>query len=184
MAGISLLGFEIKKLRSMRKMSQEDLAIAVGTSVTSISGIETGRHKPRQSLLTRLAEVLHVPVEKLESLADGIEPVGVTTTKSGMILKEVDFDTHQRSIERISENRVLENDQFICSFITKNRISHSTGDRRDILDFLDFKLSSTQLTPGDCILIRSNSGKGSGFQPDLRNLQEIRSLLQNDSDED
>jgi transcriptional regulator with XRE-family HTH domain len=176
MAGTSLLGFEIKKLRSMRGMSQDDLANAVGTSVTSISGIETGRHKPRQALLTKLAEILHVPTERLKALAEGIEPPEITQTKSGTLLRTVDFD---EPVSRVDVD--TNNAEFICSLVTEHRTLHSTGEKKDILDFLNWKLSTNALSVNDFVLIQSNSSKG---LPDVNIIQKIRLLLQTDTNED
>ena len=58
----------IRVLRAERRMSQSDLAEAIGVSRKTISTIEVGRFVPSTVIALKLAEYFDVPVEDVFSL--------------------------------------------------------------------------------------------------------------------
>lgn len=60
-----MMNGKLKRAREKRLMTQEELAKSTGISVTSISRIENGAHKPRFSTVKKLAAALGVEPERL-----------------------------------------------------------------------------------------------------------------------
>ncbi len=56
----------LRELRAQRKMSREELALAVGVTYSTIANLEAGRYKPRIDLAIRIARVFGVPVELID----------------------------------------------------------------------------------------------------------------------
>ena len=52
----------IRRLRKDRKLSQTDLAEAIGVSTAAISSYETGAHVPPLDVIQLLATFFHVPI--------------------------------------------------------------------------------------------------------------------------
>ena len=59
------LGQRLKELRSQKKMSQGDIARALGVHRAYISGIERGARNPTLANIERIAKALGVEVSKL-----------------------------------------------------------------------------------------------------------------------
>lgn len=53
-----LVGANIRAARETKRMSQQDVAAALGTSVSRVSGWERGRHLPKRSQHAPLAALL------------------------------------------------------------------------------------------------------------------------------
>lgn len=53
----------IKELRKARKVSQEELALAVGTTRQTITSIETGKYIASLPLAFRIARYFQLPIE-------------------------------------------------------------------------------------------------------------------------
>ncbi|TNE36698.1 MAG: helix-turn-helix domain-containing protein [Alphaproteobacteria bacterium] len=66
----SAFGEKLKKWRSLRHMSQNDLALAANVSSRHISFLETGRARPSRKMILRLAEVLDIPLRSRNDLLD------------------------------------------------------------------------------------------------------------------
>jgi transcriptional regulator with XRE-family HTH domain len=58
-------GEKIRGLRIRKRLTQQRLAQAAGLSLTQVSRIETGAHRPRFSTLEALAEALGVDADDL-----------------------------------------------------------------------------------------------------------------------
>ncbi|WP_213999414.1 helix-turn-helix transcriptional regulator [Arsukibacterium sp.] len=58
----------IAKLRSKSKLSQQELADAIGVSRKTISTVETGRFTPSVVIALKLAQFFDVPVEAIFTL--------------------------------------------------------------------------------------------------------------------
>ena len=58
----------IAKFRSKKKLSQQDLADAIGVSRKTISTVETGRFTPSVVIALKLAQFFNEPVERLFQL--------------------------------------------------------------------------------------------------------------------
>jgi transcriptional regulator with XRE-family HTH domain len=56
---------ELRRIRRMRGLSQQDLAALSGVSQFTITEVETGRREPRPSTLRKLAEALDIEVAEL-----------------------------------------------------------------------------------------------------------------------
>lgn len=59
------VGENIRNLRRQRRMSQQELALAMNTSQSWISGVESDRGNPRIDSLRRVAIALGVPLNRL-----------------------------------------------------------------------------------------------------------------------
>lgn len=67
----SSFGQRLRRLRTDREMSQEQLAERAELHWTYISGIERGRRSPTLNILGRLAKALRMPLpELLQDVAD------------------------------------------------------------------------------------------------------------------
>lgn len=60
----------IRVFRAEHRMSQEELAAAIGVTRKTISTIESGRFVPSTVTALRLARYFKVPVEEMFSLSD------------------------------------------------------------------------------------------------------------------
>ena len=58
----------IAKLRSKQKITQQQLADAIGVSRKTISTVETGRFTPSVVIALKLARYFEVPVERIFEL--------------------------------------------------------------------------------------------------------------------
>ncbi len=56
---------KIRDVRKAQKLTQEDLAAAIGTSQSNVSEIEKGKHNPTLETLSKIADALKVPVADL-----------------------------------------------------------------------------------------------------------------------
>jgi putative transcriptional regulator len=63
-----LLDNHIAKLRSKQKISQQELADAIGVSRKTISTVETGRFTPSVVIALKMAQYFQVPVERIFEL--------------------------------------------------------------------------------------------------------------------
>lgn len=59
------IGIRIRTMRKSRRMTQEDLARAIGQSASSITMYETGRRSPDYEILEALADVFNVPIASI-----------------------------------------------------------------------------------------------------------------------
>ncbi len=66
----SELDNHIAKLRSKRKISQQQLADLIGVSRKTISTVETGRFTPSVVIALKLAKYFEVPVESIFQLEE------------------------------------------------------------------------------------------------------------------
>lgn len=63
----------LAKLRSKRKLSQQELADAIGVSRKTISTVETGRFTPSVVIALKLAQYFDLPVEAIFTLLSADE---------------------------------------------------------------------------------------------------------------
>lgn len=73
---MSPFGRHVRRWRSIRRMSQLDLAIAARTTARHLSFVETGRSRPGTDLILRIADALTVPLPERNTLlaAAGFAP--------------------------------------------------------------------------------------------------------------
>jgi putative transcriptional regulator len=67
---MSELDNNIAKLRSKLKLSQQELAVAIGVSRKTVSTVETGRFTPSVVIALKMAKFFEVPVEKIFELEE------------------------------------------------------------------------------------------------------------------
>lgn len=60
----------IKELRKANKVSQEELALAVGTTRQTITSIETGKYIASLPLAYRIAKYFRLPIEEVFMLEE------------------------------------------------------------------------------------------------------------------
>ncbi|MDX0436985.1 helix-turn-helix domain-containing protein [Sinorhizobium medicae] len=79
-------GSRLKEWRGHRRMSQLDLANAAGISARHLSFLETGRSKPTEGMILKVASVLDVPAREQGTLftAAGYRPRVSTKAAAGL----------------------------------------------------------------------------------------------------
>ena len=60
-----ILGMQIKLLRTVRRMKQQELARASGVTVAHLSKLEAGKYNPHRSTIELLAGALGVEADEL-----------------------------------------------------------------------------------------------------------------------
>ena len=90
-APVSPFGRRLRYWRALRGLSQLNLAAAAGTTSRHVSFIETGRSRPGADLVTRLADVLAVPLRERNDLlaAAGLTPTGAVHSLDSPALQPV-----------------------------------------------------------------------------------------------
>ena len=75
--GASVFGDRLKDWRSLRKVSQLDLALTAEVSQRHVSWLETGKSKPSRRMVVQLADALDVPLRERNSwlTAAGFAPI-------------------------------------------------------------------------------------------------------------
>ena len=63
----ALVGGNIRRIRTSKRMTQEQLAFEAEIDLTYMGGIERGRRNPSLLALARIADALSVPLAKLVS---------------------------------------------------------------------------------------------------------------------
>src|SRR5690349_13323020 len=73
---VHTVGKLLRQWRQRRGLSQLDLAIAADVSARHVSLVETGRSRPSEDMILRLADQLHVPLRDRNRLllAAGFAP--------------------------------------------------------------------------------------------------------------
>ncbi|WP_256565666.1 MULTISPECIES: helix-turn-helix domain-containing protein [unclassified Bradyrhizobium] len=61
----SIVGGNVRRLRQLRRMTQEELAFEAQIDLTYVGGIERGRRNPSLLVMARIARALSVPITKL-----------------------------------------------------------------------------------------------------------------------
>ena len=61
---------KIRELRKQRKMSQEDLADAVGTTRQTITSIEVGKYTASLTLAYKIAHIFGMSIEEVFDFSD------------------------------------------------------------------------------------------------------------------
>jgi transcriptional regulator with XRE-family HTH domain len=73
----------IRRLRTERRLSQEELGLEAGIHPTWISHMESGRVNPKWGNVRRIAAVLEVRLSELTILAEALEPECGTAPQPG-----------------------------------------------------------------------------------------------------
>jgi transcriptional regulator with XRE-family HTH domain len=85
------VGELLREWRSVRRMSQLQLALNAGVSARHISFVETGRSRPSRSMVLRLSETLDLPLRERNALlaAAGFAPLYNETRLDGEAMRPV-----------------------------------------------------------------------------------------------
>ena len=109
------LGENIKRLRKKKKWSQTDLAEKIGSHLSHVNRIETGKYRPSLPVLIKLAESLEV---SLDTLVNGGEEENFKE------IKIEDKNLAQR-LKLMDSLETKEKEALICvidSMLTKSKI--------------------------------------------------------------
>lgn len=82
------LGQAVRRLRGERGWSQEELAQRCGTTATSISRIETGRHGASETLAVLLAREFGLKLYQLVALAENEKALRVPALRKTQSVKD------------------------------------------------------------------------------------------------
>ncbi|WP_370126366.1 helix-turn-helix domain-containing protein [Bradyrhizobium ottawaense] len=63
----AIVGKNVRKFRTQKRMTQEELAFAAKIDLTYVGGIERGKRNPSLLVMVRIAEALSVPLNRLVS---------------------------------------------------------------------------------------------------------------------
>jgi transcriptional regulator with XRE-family HTH domain len=96
-------GDELRRWRSLRRMSQLELANRSGTTQRHISFMEQGRSRPGRPIVIRLAEALQLTLRERNALLLSADyaPVFAETELNGPLLRPV-----RRALERVIEGHL------------------------------------------------------------------------------
>jgi transcriptional regulator with XRE-family HTH domain len=85
------VGVRLREWRTLRRMSQLELAVQAGVSARHLSFLETGRSRPTREMILRLAEELAVPLRSQNELllAGGYAPAHAESDLGGPPLAAV-----------------------------------------------------------------------------------------------
>ncbi|WP_338304911.1 helix-turn-helix domain-containing protein [Bradyrhizobium ottawaense] len=61
----AIVGRNVRKFRTQRRMTQEELAFAAEIDLTYVGGIERGQRNPSLMVMARIADALSVPLTRL-----------------------------------------------------------------------------------------------------------------------
>lgn len=75
MGGRELVGWNVRRLRVAREISQERLAFDSGVDRSYVGGVERGEENPTIDILDRLAATLAVPVGELLAAYDASDSI-------------------------------------------------------------------------------------------------------------
>lgn len=103
------IGRNISRIRELRDMKQEALAIALGVSQQSISNLE-GSENVDDEKLTRVAEALGVPAEVIKNFSEEavFNIIGNTAENSSSVVSfGCTFNPLDKLLEAFEENKKL-----------------------------------------------------------------------------
>ena len=88
------IGDRIKRIRKKRRLTQAELAMMSGLSLSAIQGYEQGRYEPKRKSIESIAEVFKIPVDELydmpAELSTNLAEVG-TDAVSRKAVKELAY---------------------------------------------------------------------------------------------
>lgn len=92
MKELKLFGLRMKELRTVRKLSQEQLAEKAGISPKYMSRIEMGQHFPSFDVIKKIANALHVEMKDFFEFAHVAGNTKELKDVISDLLKETDDD--------------------------------------------------------------------------------------------
>ncbi len=109
------LGMRIQQAREDKKMSQEQLANAIGCSQSALSNYEKGKRRLYLSQLEKLAEVLDKPFEYFLDNAEAATIPPAHPARTSPVLRVI------TGIHELDTNELLELEQYIGYLKWKRR---------------------------------------------------------------
>ena len=102
-----LLGKRIKEIRKNSGLTQEKLSELIGIDITTLSGIESGRHFPSLVTLEKISKTLNCP---LQALFDFNHFIKIDEMKAS-IIKNIDLinDDDIKFIYKLINKKYTEN---------------------------------------------------------------------------
>jgi transcriptional regulator with XRE-family HTH domain len=91
-------GSLLRHWRTLRRMSQLDLALNAEMSQRHLSFLESGRARPSRGMVLRISEVLEVPLRHRNEL---LESVGLAAVYADLPLTSAELDPAREALERI-----------------------------------------------------------------------------------
>ncbi|WP_217494793.1 XRE family transcriptional regulator [Crocinitomix algicola] len=113
----------MKLLRKRKKMSQEELASALGLTRSSYSGYENGVAEPNLENLTKFSEFFNISLDKLIK----IELAKISEAEWEKIDKGIEVDVEGKSVRVIAITVDQENNDNIELVSKKARAGYTTG---------------------------------------------------------
>lgn len=100
------IGDRIRRIRKKRRLTQAELAMMSGLSLSAIQGYEQGRYEPKRKSLESIAEAFKIPVDELYDMP----------TQHGTNLAEVGTDaiTKQQAIDALRKLREEDIEDYGC----------------------------------------------------------------------
>ncbi|WP_155057442.1 helix-turn-helix domain-containing protein [Streptomyces blattellae] len=159
------IGPLLRAWRERRRVSQLELALRADSSARHISFIETGRSRPSEDMVLRLAEHLDVPVRERNALllAAGYAPRYRETS-----LDDPALDTLREGIERL-----IQGYEPYPAFVV-DATYHVVAANRGVLALLDGLPESLLVPPLNAMRLTLHP---EGLAPRIRNLREWRGHL-------
>jgi len=93
MTNLEMFGERLKKLRKMRKMSQEKLAEKSDISSKYLSRIELGYHFPSLDIIVKFAKILDVPLEELFQISNEGRTIPAIKKRISKLLDSADRES-------------------------------------------------------------------------------------------
>src|SRR6516225_4817228 len=91
-------GSLLRHWRTLRRMSQLDLALNAEMSQRHLSFLESGRARPSRGMVLRISEVLDVPLRHRNEL---LASVGLAAVYADLPLTSAELDPAREALERI-----------------------------------------------------------------------------------
>jgi transcriptional regulator with XRE-family HTH domain len=91
-------GSLLRHWRTLRRMSQLDVALGAEVSQRHLSFLESGRARPSRAMVLRISEALEVPLRHRNEL---LESVGLAAVYADLPLASTELDPAREALERI-----------------------------------------------------------------------------------
>lgn len=164
----SPVGRLLKQWRSVRRMSQLELALEAGVSARHVSFVETGRSSPSREMVILLAEVLAVPLRERNAL---LEAAGYARYYRETKLADPELGQVRRVVEFILERH----EPYSAVAIDRRwNVLMANRPHRRMLDWLLGDHSLDDATAGNLLRLTFDP---QGLRPRIANWEEVARAL-------
>lgn len=129
------IGYNLKKIRKKKKLTQEDFGKLVGLSTNTIQRYELGKRQPTIETINKIAAALEVPVNELLELPSGKNFARIENKKNEEINLIYNFLKIKYGEENININHTLD-DEFIELNIVDKNIVYTKEDFEKFIDHI------------------------------------------------